>query len=342
MLFASPEWLWAALLLPVFWFVLRRRGKIGSTHVGSLGKRPGSRILIYLPGVMLSLGFLALVVAMARPQEVFYDSDVTVKARDIIIAVDKSGSMSSPISGPLPRSVVGVTDLDREWPGKPPKPNTPVETFRGQESHSRLEVAQAAVLDFVRNRYAAKAGDRIGIMVFDDTPVWSWPLTHDLKMIYRKVRFVDEGTGGGTNFGNYPPGPVDMAAEHFDELGKAKSRVMIMVTDGENDLTPQAKSRIADIIAKWNVRFYVIGVGETMSRGYPDIMRLAESVGGHVFGAETSEDMQKIFLAIDQLERSDISTYGAQKRKELFMPFALAALLLLTVASLVQALIHNE
>lgn len=342
MLFASPEWLWAALLLPVFWFVLRRRGKIGSTHVGPLGKRSGSRILIYLPGVMLSLGFLALVVAMARPQEVFYDSDVTVKARDIIIAVDKSGSMSSPISGPLPRSVVGETELDREWPGKPPKPNTPVETFRGQESHSRLEVAQSAVLDFVRNRYAAKAGDRIGIMVFDGTPVWSWPLTHDLKMIYRKVRFVDEGTGGGTNFGNEPPGPIDMAAEHFDELGKAKSRVIILVTDGEDYLLPQTKARLADIISKWNIRLYVIGVGETMSRDRPDIMVLAESVGGHVFGAETSQDMQKIFLAIDQLERSDISTYGAQKRKELYMPFALAALLLLTLASLVQALIHNE
>ncbi len=343
MLFAYPEWFLAALLVPVFWFVLRRRGKIGLTDVGGLSARAGSRFLIYLPGLLFTLAFLALVTALARPQQIFYESDVTVKARDIIVAVDKSGSMSSPITGPLPRSVVGETDLDRDWPGKPPKVGEkPTDTFRGQEMHSRLEVAQAAVLDFVRNRHVAKAGDRIGIMVFDDTPVWSWPLTHDLKMIYRKVRFVDEGTGGGTNFGNYPPGPFDKAAEHFDELGKAQSRVFIMVTDGENSLSPSAWSRITDIIEKYNMRFYVIGVGETMARGYPDIMRLSESVGGHVFAAETAQDMQRIFTSIDELERSNISTYGAQKRKELFMPFALAALIALFLALGVQALVHNE
>ncbi len=43
-------------------------------------------------------------------------------------------------------------------------------------------------------------------------------LTHDLKMIYRKVEFADEGLGGGTNFGEYKPGPIDFAADHFDEL----------------------------------------------------------------------------------------------------------------------------
>lgn len=344
MIFASSEWLYALLLLPVFWLVLRRLGKTGTTSTAGLSARLGSRLIMYGPAVLMSLGFIALVVALARPQEVYYESDVTVKARDIVIAVDKSGSMNAGIPGPLPKSVVGETDLDRDWPGMPPKPGDDKKKKAEDpyESHSRLQVAQAAVLDFVRNRYQVKAGDRIGVLLFDTDQYWSWPLTSDLKMIYRKVRFAEEGTGGGTNFGNMPPGPIDEAVKHFDELGKAQSRVVIMVTDGEDYLSTAAWDRISKQIAAYNIRLYVIGVGETMARSDPDIARLARSVGGQAFGATSSTDMQKIFQEIDKLERSSINTYGAQKRKELYFPFALAALALLFLAGCIQALILNE
>ncbi|MBP6592224.1 MAG: VWA domain-containing protein [Candidatus Obscuribacter sp.] len=341
MIFAHPEWLYAILLLPVSWFLFKRRGKVGATTLSGIKTKIGSRIIMILPKLLLSLGFVALCLALARPQEIFYESDTTVKARDIVIAVDKSGSMSSTIRGPLPTSSVGETDLDRDWPGKPAPINAPTSSYQ-RDGYSRLEVAQAAVLDFVRNRYIVNAGDRIGVMVFDDNQLWSWPLTHDLKMIYRKVRFADEGTGGGTNFGNEPPGPIDRAIEHFGELGQAQSRVVIMVTDGENDLTEATKRRISDQITSYGIKFYVIGVGETLARQDTDITRLATSLGGHVFRAETAGDMQKIFTAIDQMERSDINSYGVQKRNELYVPFALAALLLLLLTCGMQAIILNE
>lgn len=341
MVFSQPLWLAALLVLPAIWLFFRRRGKVGITRVDNLKTGIGSRTLMILPKVLFALGFVALCLALARPQRVYFESDQTEKARDIVIAVDKSGSMGSPITGPLPRSVVGVTDLDRDWPGRRKDKEAPT-TFNGQEVHSRLEVAQAAVLDFVRNRYIVNAGDRIGVMVFDMRQYWSWPLTRDLKMVYRKVRFVDEGAGGGTNFGSDPPGPVDKAIEHFDDLGKAKSRVIIMVTDGEDDISREAEDRMASEIEKYNVHFYVIGVGETLVEREVDITRFAARVGGHVFRAGTAEDMQTIFTTIDRMERSDIKTYGSEKRDELFPPFALAALLLLAIAAVFEALILNQ
>ena len=115
-----------------------------------------------------------------------------------------------------------------------------------------------------------------------------------------------------------------------------------MFTDGENDLTEATKRRISDQITSYGIKFYVIGVGETLARQDTDITRLATSLGGHVFRAETAGDMQKIFTAIDQMERSDINSYGVRKRRGLYVPFALAALLLLLLTCGMQAIILNE
>lgn len=346
MVLSQPLWLLAILVLPVLWFVLKRIGRFGLPSVDSNRVGVGSRFLQILPRLLLSLAFIALCVALARPQRVLLEADQTVQARDIIIAVDRSGSMGAPIPGDPPKSVVGETELDREYPGKTANkdPTKPVGTSGRPGSEggiNRLQMAQVAVLDFIRNRYIVNAGDRVGLLLFDYSPYLSWPLTHDLKMIYRKIQFADD-LGGGTNFGSSDPGPIDAAVDHFKELGQATSKVVILVTDGEDSLTPEAFDRLTKKLKDNGIRLYVIGVGPSLAERDVDIMLLARSVGGEVFRVEQAGDMQTVFRTIDQMERSSVSVYSTERRDERFAAFAIAAILLFVLACLGEAIVLNQ
>src|SRR5471032_2131711 len=116
MVLSQPLWLFAILLLPVLWFALRRVGKFGLPQVDAAPVSFGSRFLLVLPRLLLALSFVALCLALARPQRVYFEADQSTQSRDIIIAVDRSGSMSTPMPGEMPKSIVGETDLDREYP----------------------------------------------------------------------------------------------------------------------------------------------------------------------------------------------------------------------------------
>ena len=167
MVLSQPLWLLAILVLPVLWFVLKRIGRFGLPRVDANRIGFGSRFLQILPRLLFSLAFIALCVALARPQRVLLEADQTVQARDIIIAVDRSGSMGAPIPGDLPKSVVGETELDREYPGKTDDKD-PTKPLGGEQGRiNRLQMAQVAVLDFIRNRYIVNAGDRVGLLLFD-------------------------------------------------------------------------------------------------------------------------------------------------------------------------------
>ncbi|MBU6452566.1 MAG: VWA domain-containing protein [Cyanobacteria bacterium REEB67] len=367
MTFSQPYWFAALLLIPVYWLFLRRRGKVGLTHLNGLGNGFGSRFLLVLPKLLFTLALVALIGALARPQRVYYEADDSIKARDIIITVDKSGSMGSPVTGDAPQHSAPATDLDKDFPGMPTSAldadksaggsassSSPGFAGGGQGSYggydgppdpntlTRIKVAQAAVLDFIRNRYIARQNDRIAVMTFDIYQYWFWPLTDDLKIIYRNAKFLSRTVGDGTNFGSIDPGPIDAAIAHFDEIGKARSKVIIMVTDGEDEISPEAMQRLTDKLNSHDVHFYVVGVGETLATQQVDVMRLADAVHGHVFRVEQAGDMQKVFEQIDSMERSSIKVASTEKRDERFIYFAFAALGLLTLGFFASLLVHNQ
>jgi hypothetical protein len=364
MTFSQPYWFAALLLIPVYWLFLRRRGKVGLTHLNGLGNGFGSRLLLFLPKLLFTLALVALIGALARPQRVYFEADDSIKARDIIITVDKSGSMGSQVTGEAPQHSAPATDLDKDFPGMPTsaldadKSTNPAGSAgAGRGSYggyggydlppdpntlTRIKVAQAAVLDFIRNRYIARQNDRIAVMTFDIYQYWFWPLTDDLKIIYRNAKFLSRTVGDGTNFGSIDPGPIDAAIAHFDEIGKARSKVIIMVTDGEDEISYEAMQRLTDKLNSHDVHFYVVGVGETLARQQVDVMRLADAVHGHVFRVEQAGDMQKVFEQIDSMERSSIKVASTEKRDERFVYFALAALGLLTLGFLSSLLVHNQ
>lgn len=352
MVFENPLWLMLILLVPLPWFVLRRKGYVGHSAPWIGGKSALGRNMHLAPLLFVCIGFGLLFAALARPQLPYTLPDETVRARDIVISVDKSGSMGETFEGEVPKQVSGHTELDKALPPLPKMPTLGDDDYyynryrdddpRAPKNNRRIDAAQAATLNFVRDRYAINSGDRVGVMVFDTRPYWAWPITRDLRLIYRNLQIVATSPGGGTNFGQIKPGPIDAAIEQFEELGQSNTRVLIMVTDGEDELSGSAMSRLQSDLKSNNIRLYVIGVGPRLASGNVDIIRLAESVGGKTFRVENANDLANCFATINSLEQSPVRVPGAKRKWELFWYFAGPAIFFFLLGFLGEAIVLKQ
>lgn len=337
MILMHPLWLLALVLLPLPWLFIRRREYLPHSNVKMIAAKGGSW-LRRMPLAAFTLGLALLIVCLARPQVREESANQTIMSRDIIVAVDISGSMSALFEGEIPKLEQGNPELDKALP-LPPKPQPGRYEYRDPSiGKRRIDAAQNAVLRFVRFRFERAAGDRMGIEVFDTQSRWSWPLTDDLKMIYRKGLFVDAGLGGGTSL----PVAIKGAVEHFDERGQAASKVLILVTDGEDYIDDSTMSSLVSELQSRGVRIYVIGVGEDLARGHADIFRLAKTAGGATFGVRNAAEMTQCFDSIDQLERSPVQVQMQPHFRDIFEIFAIAGLLFVCIALIGEAIIVSN
>src|SRR5690606_2017379 len=118
MLLAHPYWLLILVLLPIPWLIARKRGYLGFSRVRLMDNASSGRYLVAIPTCLLIVGFIALATALSRPQSVHVVTNETFRSRDILIGVDISGSMAGNY-GKIPPSVVGETELDQDFPGRP-------------------------------------------------------------------------------------------------------------------------------------------------------------------------------------------------------------------------------
>ena len=159
MILAHPLWLLLLVLVPLPWLIARHKGYVGFPDTSRITPSRGGWLLHVIPVLLLVAGFATLSIALARPQKLHVISTQSFKSRDILIGVDISGSMAAQFGKP-PESVVGQTELDKDFPGRPDR--TGKNAQQDPYSYSRIgerriDNAQAATLDFIRNRYLAKA-----------------------------------------------------------------------------------------------------------------------------------------------------------------------------------------
>ncbi len=341
MTFAQPIWFLALALLLLLPF-LKKRGFLGFSDHRLLAKSPlWLRLFGKLPLVLAALSLILMVVALARPQIAGDPMHRTIPGRDIELIVDISFSMSFPFKGQLaphedpPELAFKVPFNEARRPIKGLHFNQPDAKLGLQ----RVNAAQNALLRFIENRWRNQTGDRIGLIVFDTKPRYAWPITDDLRMLYRKAQFIQNNLGTGTNFGKDPPGPIDLAVQHFADYGQAKSRVLIMVTDGEDEIDPYTMQRLITLIKENNIRFYLVGIGETLARQDVDIYKVANAVGGKVFRVEDTESIKNCFDTIDKFEKSEVTVSQIETRDDVFFYFAWGAAACLGLFLLSEAVI---
>lgn len=210
---------------------------------------------------------------------------------------------------------------------------------------NRLEAAKRVATEFIVER----PNDNIGLVVFAGESFTQCPLTTDHAVLVNlfsgiKYGIIEDGTAIGMGLAN--------AVSRIKD-SKAKSKVVILLTDGSNNAGEIAPLTAAEIAKTFGVRVYTIGVGTRGMARYPvqtpvgiryqdmpvdideDMLRqIANMTGGRYFRATDNENLKAIYTEIDQMEKTKIAVKEYKKKTEIYLPFAVVAFLLL-VAELI-------
>jgi Ca-activated chloride channel family protein len=308
--FAYPHLLWLLFLLPLAAWLKGKRGRsiairYPSTGIArNIGAKPRSRAGVFLAALgLLALGFL--IVALARPQFGRGLTEVEASGVDIMLAVDVSSSMEA-------------LDFELE-----------------EERVNRLEAVKDTVAKFIE----ARPNDRIGLVAFAGRPYLVSPLTLDHDWLLKRLAAVEIGqVEDGTAIGS----AIASAATHLSE-NDAKSRLMILLTDGMNNAGKAAPLTAAEAAKALGIKCYTIGAGTRGEAPIPvedafgrralrmakvdideeTLTQIAQETGGSYFRATDTESLSAIYGQIDQLETT---TRKMKKYEEVDDLFAWAAI----------------
>jgi Ca-activated chloride channel homolog len=218
-------------------------------------------------------------------------------------------------------------------------------------SPDRLEAAKEVAMEFI----AGRQYDRIGLVVFSGEAFTQCPLTTDRAVLMNLFKDIESGMiEDGTAIGN---GLATAVARLKDS--EAVSRVVILLTDGENNRGEVAPVTAAEIARTYGIRVYTVGVGSHGTAPYPvqvqtafgiqtqirdvevkideeTLQEIASIADGKYFRATNNTALEEIYKEIDQLEKSKIEVHEFSRKSEEFKPFAIAGILLLIISLLLQ------
>ena len=309
---------WALVLLVLLPFLLARlrrteRATVRYPMVAALkqaGTGGRTRWQRILP-VMRGLALVCLVLALARPQLGKAATRVFSEGIDIMLAVDVSGSM-----------------LAEDF------------TVDGQRAN-RLEATKKVVAEFLRNR----SGDRAGLVLFAARPYTQCPLTLDHGWLIQnleraEVGLIEDGTAVGS--------ALATALERL-EASEAKSKIVILLTDGKSNAGRVPPLIAAETAKTLGYRVYTVGAGTRGMAPYPStdpfgnrvyvpmpvdvdeetLQAIATTTGGRYYRATDTESLKGIYAEIDQLEKTEQEGLQYLEYHELYVWLAIPALLLL-------------
>jgi Ca-activated chloride channel homolog len=310
--FANPEFLWLLLLIPVIGFYLWRRRKQFSVELQ-----------------FSSLNILSAVPSSLR--ERLYNMPLVLRMSALalfILALARPQSVSSRQNISTEGiDIVLEIDLSGSMVAEDFNPN-------------RIEAAKQVASDFIDGR----SNDRIGLVVFSAQSFTQCPLTTDypvLKSLLKEVKngMIEDGTAIGLAIANGVNRMKD---------SKAKSRVMILLTDGVNnrgEIDPITAARIA---ATYGIRIYTVGVGAQGEAPYPvqtpfgirrqmipvdldekALTQIADMTGGKYFRATDNRTLKSIYKEIDKMERTKIDVTAYKRYSELYSGWLFAGLALI-------------
>lgn len=207
---------------------------------------------------------------------------------------------------------------------------------------NRLEAAKEVAEDFIKGR----PGDRIGLVVFSGESFTQCPLTTDHTVL---ISLFDEIKSGMIEDGTAIGDGLATAINRLKE-SNAVSKVIILLTDGENNRGFIDPESAAEIAKTYGLRVYTIGIGTIGTAPYPVqtpygtqyqqmevrideplLKKIAEMTNGKYFRATNKLKLQEIYKEIDKLEKSKVDVTEFRRKKEEYKPFALAAILLLVL-----------
>jgi Ca-activated chloride channel homolog len=205
---------------------------------------------------------------------------------------------------------------------------------------NRIEASKKVALDFIEGR----ENDRVGLVIFSGESFTQCPITTDHAVIKNLFKSVNSGLlVDGTAIGEGLATAVSRLKD-----SKAKSKVVILLTDGVNNAGSVAPATAGEIAKTFGIKVYTIGVGTNGYAPYPvktpfgiqyqnmevqideDVLRqIAAETGGKYFRATDNSKLKQVYADIDRMEKTIIEVTEFRKKGEEFLPLVIAGLLLL-------------
>jgi Ca-activated chloride channel family protein len=214
-----------------------------------------------------------------------------------------------------------------------------MDTFMSNPGLTRIDAAKMVLSEFVRNL----EGDRVGLVTFQSAALTVSPLTHDYTALQVRINSLSGGLlADGTAIGLGIAESV-LLLEH----SPAKSRVIVLLTDGRNNRGAITPARAAQIAEALDIRVYAIGFigdagGFSEGANARTLSLLAESTGGRYFDARTPEELSAAYRTIGQLERSLVGERRFTSFNEFGPWLAGLAVALLALAAISQAAVWRR
>jgi len=305
---AHPWLLLLLLVIPVLlWWRAHRRGPAVNFPDGALLKKLPVSLAVRLQPVLTALyviGLTCLIVAIARPQRGLQESRINTEGVDIVLLFDLSTSMETP------------------------------DFSRNGLRQTRIESAKQVISEFISKR----KDDRIGMVGFAALPYSIAPLTLDHSWLMQRMDGLRTGMlEDGTAIGDAIASAVNRLRD-----SKAKSRIVILLTDGINnrgELTPENAALAA---AALGIKVYTIGIGGGMpvQQGFftlpaqeideATLKRIAEKSKAEFFRARDLKTLEEVYDRIDKLEKTEIEMQQFTRFEEKAGGWLIAALIFLT------------
>lgn len=309
--------LYLLLLIPliayIVWYIIGHKKsqpsmRVPDTHVYMDAPVSWRIYMLHVPFVLRVVAYTAVVLALARPQTSNDWSNKEIEGIDIMLSMDISTSMLA-------------QDL---------KPN-------------RVDAAKSVAAAFVADR----PNDNIGLTFFAGDAFTQCPMTTDHAVVLNLLQnmgceavqkgLIQDGTALGMGIAN---------ALTRLEGSKAKSKVIILLTDGVNNMGDISPMTAAEIAKSLGVRIYTIGVGKNGLAPYPypvgntyqivnlpveidenTLMKIAQMTDGQYYRATNNQELKRVYQDIDKLEKSKLKVREYSKKYECYQWFALVALI---------------
>lgn len=317
--FANKGFLWLLILIPLMiaWYIWRSSKLQGSLRMSALKGFSSVKKSKYT--ILRHYGIVLRALALVA----------------LIIALARPQSAFSWQNSTTEGiDIVIATDISGSMLAEDLKPN-------------RLEAGKNIAIDFIKDR----PEDRIGLVIFSGESFTQCPLTIDHDVLINLFGEISNGMiEDGTAIGMGLATAVNRLKE-----SEAKSKVVILLTDGSNTTGSIPPLTAAEIAKQMKVRVYTVGVGTKGYAPYPvktpfgvqyqqvpvtideDVLKdIAKMTGGQYFRATNNAKLKQIYQQIDQLEKAKIAVTQYHKKTERFLPFALIAMTLLLLEFLLR------
>lgn len=303
----------------IAWYIMQGRHKTPAMKISTAslflkrGLKSYKNYLIHVPFVLRVVAMAMIIIVLARPQSTNRWQNTEVEGIDIMLAMDVSTSMLA-------------MDL----------------------SPNRLEAAKQVAAEFVNGR----PNDNIGLTIFAGESFTQCPLTVDHAVLLNMLNsvkcdivaqgIIEDGTAIGMGVAN--------AVSRLKE-SKAKSKVIILLTDGSNNSGEISPEAAAEIAKQFGIRVYTIGVGTNGEAPYPynghvinvpveidetTLNKIATITDGSFYRATSNSKLKEVYEKIDQLERTKLNVKEFSKREEEYAIFAIIAMVALLLELLLR------